>query len=76
MTAIQSVLPGLNIPFKDQKPTNLLFGDDRTYCFAKKSSRDHKSDKPCTFSMKFLRQSQSATPEPVPEKAEIVEYMA
>ena len=26
----------LNIPFKDQKPTIMLFGGDGTHCFAKK----------------------------------------
>ena len=29
-----------NIPFKDQKPTILLFGGDDTHRFAKKTSRD------------------------------------
>ena len=53
----------LNIPFKDQKPTIMLFGGDRTLCFADNSSRDY--EKPSPFSKKFLRQSQS----PAPKKA-------
>ena len=32
----------LNIPFKDQKPTILLFGGDGTHCFARKTSRDYE----------------------------------
>ena len=32
----------LNFPFKDQKPTIMLFGGDGTHCFAKKSSRETK----------------------------------
>ena len=31
----------LNIPFKDQKPTIMLFGADGTHCFARKTSRDY-----------------------------------
>ena len=30
------------IPFKDQKPTFMLFGGDGTRCFAKKTNRDHE----------------------------------
>ena len=47
----------LNIPFKDQKPTIMLFGGDRTHCFARKTSRDYKKEKPSSFLKKFLRQS-------------------
>ena len=32
----------LNIPFKDQKPTIMLFGGDGTHCFARKTSRDYE----------------------------------
>ena len=32
----------LNIRFKDQKPTNMLFGGDSTHCFARKTKRDYK----------------------------------
>ena len=53
----------LNIPFKDQKPTIMLFGGDGTHCFAKKSSRDYEKEKPSSFLKKFLRQSQSSTSE-------------
>ena len=52
----------LNIPFKDQKPTIVLFGGDGTHCFARKTSRDY--ERPSTFLKKLLRQSQSSTSEP------------
>ena len=55
----------LNIPFKDQKPTIMLFGGDGTHCFAKKTSRDY--EEPSPFLKKFLRQSQS----PAPKKAKL-----
>ena len=32
----------LNIPFKDQKPTIMLFGGDGTHCFARKTNRDYE----------------------------------
>ena len=54
----------LNIPFKDQKPTVLLFGGDGTHCFARKTSRDY--EKPSPFLNKFLPQSQPSTSEPEP----------
>ena len=54
----------LNIPFKDQKPTILLFGGDGTHCFARKTSRNH--EKPSPFLNKLLRQSQQSTSEPEP----------
>ena len=56
----------LNIPFKDQKPTIMLFGGDGTHCFARKTSRDY--EKPSPFLKKFLRQSQPSTSEPEPKK--------
>ena len=56
----------LNIPFKDQKPTNMLFGGDGTHCFARKMSRDY--EKPSPFLKKFLRQSQPSKSEPEPKK--------
>ena len=49
----------LNIPFKDQKPTNMLFGGDGTHCFARKTRRDYEKENPSPFLKKFLRQSQS-----------------
>ena len=58
----------LNIPFKDQKPTILLFGGDGTHCFARKASRDYEKGKPSPFLKKFLRQSESSTSEPEPNK--------
>ena len=56
----------LNIAFKDQKPTIMLFGGDGTHCFARKTSRDH--EKPSPILKKFLRQSQPSTSEPEPRK--------
>ena len=56
----------LNIPSRDQKPTNMLFGRDGTHCFARKTSRDF--EKPSPFLKKLLRQSQPSTPEPEPKK--------
>ena len=58
----------LNIPFKDQKRTIMLFGGDSTYCFARKTSRDYEQEKPSPFLKRFLRQSQSRTSEPEPKK--------
>ena len=59
----------LNILFKDQKPTIMLFGGDGTPCFARKTSRDY--EKPSTFLKKFLRQSQPSPSEPEPKKAKM-----
>ena len=56
----------LNIPFKDHKPTIMLFGGDGTHCFARKTSCDSK--RPSPFLKKFLHQSQPSTPEPEPKK--------
>ena len=58
----------LNIPFKDQKPTIMLFGGDGTHCFARKTSRDYEKEKPSPFFKKFLRQSQPSTHEPEPKR--------
>ena len=44
----------LNILFKDQKPTIILFGGDGTHCFARKTSRDYKKEKPSPFWISFL----------------------
>ena len=55
-----------NNPFKDQKPAIMLFGGDRTHCFARKTSRDY--EKPSLFLKKFLRQSQASTSEREPKK--------
>ena len=61
----------LNIPFKDQKPTILLFGGDGTHCFAKRTSRDCEKEKPSPFLKKFLRQSQQSTSELEPKKVKM-----
>ena len=58
----------LNIPFKDQKPTNILFGGDGTHCFPRRTSRDFEKRNPSTFLKKFLGQSQPSTSEPEPKK--------
>ena len=39
----------LSIPFRDQKPTIMLFGGDGTHCFARKTSRDYEKRKPSPF---------------------------
>ena len=56
----------LNIPFKDQKPTIMLFGGDGTHCFARQTSSDY--EKPSPFLKKFLHQSQTSTSEREPKK--------
>ena len=58
----------LNIPFRDQKPTIMLFGGDGTHCFARNTSRDYEKEKPSPFLKKFLRQSQPSTSEREPKK--------
>ena len=58
----------LKIPFKDQKPTIVLFGGDRTHCFARKTSRDYEKENPSPFLKKFLRQSHPSTSEREPKK--------
>ena len=65
----------LNIPFKDQKPTIMWFGEDGTHCFAKKSSRDYEKEQPSPLLKKFLRQSQPSTSEPEPKKVKMCPTM-
>ena len=65
----------LNIPFKDQKPTIVLFGGDGTHCFARKTNREYRKGNPSSFLKKFLRQSQPSTPEPEPKKVKISRNM-
>ena len=43
----------LNIPFKDQKPTIMLFGGDGTHCFARKTSRDYEKKAILIFEENF-----------------------
>ena len=50
----------LNIPFKDQKPTIMLFGGDGTHCFARKTGRDY--EKPSPFKKKFSTNHNHAHP--------------
>ena len=66
----------LIIPFKDQKPTFMLFGGGGTHCFARKMSLDYEKEKPSPFLKKFLRQSQPSTSEPEPKKVEVIPIMA
>ena len=61
----------LNTPFRDQKPTIMLFGGDGTHGFARKTSRDYEKEKPSPFLKKILRQSQPSTSEPVPKKVKM-----
>ena len=58
----------LNVRFKDQKPTIMLFGGDGTHCCARKTSRDYEKGKPSPFLKNFLRQSQPSTSEFEPKK--------
>ena len=60
-----------NIPFKDQKPTFMLFGGDGTHCFARKTSCDYEKEEPSPFLKKLLRQSQPSTPELEPKKVKM-----
>ena len=61
----------LNIHFKDQKPTNMLFGGNGTHCFARKTSRDYEKENPSPFLKKFPRQSQPSIPEPEPKQVKM-----
>ena len=58
----------LNIPFRDQKPTIMLFDCDGTHCFARKTSRDYEKEKQSPLLKKFLRHSEPSTSEPEPKK--------
>ena len=52
----------LNIAFKDQKPTIMLFGGDGTHCFARKTSRDYKKEKPSPVWRNFSSNHNQAHP--------------
>ena len=54
---------------KTKNPAIVLFGGGGTHCFARKTNRGYTNKKPYPFLKIFLRQSQSATPEPE-QKAE------
>ena len=58
----------LNVAFRDQKPTIMLFGGDDTHCLSRKMSRDYEKEKPSPFLKKFLHQSQPSTSELEPNK--------
>ena len=51
----------LNIVFKDQEPTIIMFGGDGTPCFARKLSRSYRKERSSPFLKKFLRQSKPST---------------
>ena len=53
----------------------MLFGGDDTHCFARKTSRDYKKEKPSPFLKKFLCQSQPGTSEPEPENVKMIPNM-
>ena len=57
-----------NTPFRDQKPKIMLFGNDDTHFFARKTSSDYEKEKPSPFLKNFLRESQPSTSEPEPKK--------
>ena len=66
----------LNIPFKDQKPCNTLFG--WTYCFRKKTKLDYQKKKLSPLMRQCISQSklsptkaEDANIEPAPKKAVI-----
>ena len=61
----------LDMHFRDQKPTIMLFGGNAAHCFARKASRDYEKEKQSPFLKKFLRQSQPSTSELVPEKVKM-----
>ena len=66
----------LDIPFKDQKPTIMLFGGDGTHVSARKTSRDNDEEKRSPYLKNFLRQSYPSASEPEPKNAEVIPYMA
>ena len=65
----------LNTPFKEQKPTIMLFGGDGTHYFAGKTSRDCEKEKPSPILKIFLRQSQPRASEPEPKNVEVMPLM-
>ena len=58
----------LKIPFKDRKPSIMLFGGHGKHCFARETSLDCEKEKPSPILKKFLRQSQPSTSEREPKK--------
>ena len=54
----------LNLPFRDQKPTSMLFGGDGTHCLHESRLRKGRA---ISFLKDFRRQSQS----PAPKMAEM-----
>ena len=65
----------LDIAFKDQKPTLMLFGGDGTHCFPRKTSRDYEKEKPSPFLKEFLRISDPSASEPEPKRTEDFPFM-
>ena len=54
----------MNVLFKDQKPTIMLFGGDGTQCFARKTSRDYEEETPSPYLNKLLSRSDPCASEP------------
>ena len=66
----------INIPFKDQKPSIMLICGDGTQCYARKTIRDYKKEKPCPILKNILYYSQSSTPDPEPKKGKNFTFLA
>ena len=66
----------LNIPFKDQKPTILLFGAVGTHCFARKTSHDHQKENHLHFWRKFPANHNQAHPNLNQKKVEVIPFIA
>ena len=66
----------LNTPFKDQKPTHMLYYGEVTHYFARKASGDYEKGKPYPFFKNFISQSQPSTFETEPKKVEVFPFMA
>ncbi len=62
----------LNVPFNVQNPIILFVVGNGTYRFAKKSNCHHKKGTTFPFAKKFISQSPSSRPKPVPKKAKII----
>ena len=65
----------LNKPFKDLKPTFMLFGGDGTHCFSRKRSLDNGKDKRFSFWRSFSSNHNQAQPN-LNQKAKIIAFMA
>ena len=64
-----------NFPFRDQKPTIMLFDGDGSHCFARKTSHDYEKQNSSPFLKKIFRQSKPSTSEPEPKKVKRIPNM-